>query len=97
PVVPTFAAVAICYAFGEGIGRLACISFGCCYGKPVEACSPLLRWLFKHFYFVYSGATKKIAYASHLEGRKVVPVQALTGFIFVGVGLAAMALFLAGH
>ena len=30
PVIETLAAMVIAYAFGEGIGRLACISFGCC-------------------------------------------------------------------
>ena len=34
------AALTIAYAFGEGLGRLACISFGCCYGKPLDQCSP---------------------------------------------------------
>ena len=34
PMLPTLAALTAGYAFGEGLGRLACISFGCCYGKP---------------------------------------------------------------
>ena len=29
PIVPFLAAVSIAYALGEGVGRLACISFGC--------------------------------------------------------------------
>ena len=29
-------AMMVAYALGEGIGRLACISFGCCYGKPMD-------------------------------------------------------------
>src|SRR5262244_4398644 len=32
PVVQMLAGTAIAYAFGEAFGRLACISFGCCYG-----------------------------------------------------------------
>ena len=40
PFVPSLAALAVAYAFGEGIGRLACISFGCCYGKPLDGCPP---------------------------------------------------------
>jgi prolipoprotein diacylglyceryltransferase len=32
-VMVVLAAVMICYTLGEGLGRLACISFGCCYGK----------------------------------------------------------------
>ena len=35
PVTQMLAAVAIAYAFGEAFGRLACISFGCCYGKQL--------------------------------------------------------------
>src|SRR5262245_27145886 len=30
PIIPAVAACAIAYAFGEGIGRLAFISYGCC-------------------------------------------------------------------
>src|SRR5690606_20826925 len=33
PLAPSLAAMAIAYVLGEGLGRLACISFGCCYGK----------------------------------------------------------------
>ena len=67
PVMPAYAAIAIAYAFGEGLGRLACISFGCCYGKPLTSSSELLRRLFAGRGFVFSGSTKKIAYAGGLE------------------------------
>ncbi|MFH1477455.1 MAG: hypothetical protein ABIH24_08210 [Verrucomicrobiota bacterium] len=30
-------AVAPAYALGKGIGRLACISFGYCYGRPAPS------------------------------------------------------------
>jgi len=36
PIPAGLAAMGIAYVLGEGIGRLACISFGCCYGKPVD-------------------------------------------------------------
>ena len=36
PVLPTFAAAAIAYVLAESIGRLACLSFGCCYGMPLR-------------------------------------------------------------
>lgn len=50
PTVAILAAAAIAYAFGEGIGRLACISFGCCYGKCVaESPAPWNR-IFAHWY-----------------------------------------------
>ncbi|MBI4776934.1 MAG: prolipoprotein diacylglyceryl transferase [Deltaproteobacteria bacterium] len=95
-VMPILAAVAVSYAFGEGLGRLACISFGCCYGKPLDACSPLIRRLFRNRGFVFTGDTKKIAYAGGPAGRPVIPVQALTSGICVGVGLIGFYLFLRG-
>jgi len=94
PPAATLAAFAIAYAFGEGLGRLACISFGCCYGKPLRAAHPLLRRLFARRSFVFHGATRKISYAGGLEGTEVVPVQALTAILYVGCGLAGIALFL---
>jgi hypothetical protein len=36
PIVPALAAVMIAYTFGEALGRLACISFGCCYGVSIS-------------------------------------------------------------
>jgi hypothetical protein len=97
PILATLAALGIAYAMGEGLGRLACISFGCCYGKPLSACSPLLRKLFRHFNFVFHGETKKIAYASGLQGQPVVPIQALTAVLYVGVSLIGSVLFLLGQ
>jgi len=97
PVLATLAAIVTAYAFGEGLGRLACLSFGCCYGKPLEECGPLTRRLFARRPLVFSGGLKKIAYASGLEGRPVVPVQVLTATLYVTTGLVNVGLFLAGH
>ncbi|HEY7745555.1 MAG TPA: prolipoprotein diacylglyceryl transferase family protein [Desulfuromonadales bacterium] len=97
PVLPALAAIVIAYAFGEGLGRLACLSFGCCYGKPLDACHPRLRRIFSRRPLIFTGATKKIAYASGLDGMPVVPVQVLTAFLYVTSGLVALWLFLAGH
>lgn len=97
PVLPAMAAIAIAYAFGEGLGRLACISFGCCYGKPLSQCRPIIRGIFRHWSFAFVGATKKIAYASGLEGERVVPVQGITAILYVLTGLAGVELFLNGH
>ena len=94
PVVPVLAAMSVAYAFGEGLGRLACISFGCCYGKPLAQAHPILRWLFRRWHFVFHGSTKKIAYAGNLAGEKVVPIQAVTALLYTGAGLAGMLLFL---
>lgn len=96
PVLPVMAAFCVAYAFGEGIGRLACISFGCCYGKPLSKCPPLFqRWFEKHS-FVFSGATKKISYADHLDGEKIIPVQGMTAVLYCFTGLLGVYLFLKG-
>ena len=92
--MPILAAIAVAYAFGEGSGRLACISFGCCYGKPLSQCGRALQAVFRHCSFVFSGETKKIAYESGLENQKVIPTQAITAVICVGIGLVGTYLFL---
>ncbi len=97
PVMAAYAAIAIAYAFGEGLGRLACISFGCCYGKPVPEHGGLLHRLFSGRGFVFQGNTKKVAYAGALEGVEVIPIQAITAVLYTACGLLAMALFLASH
>lgn len=97
PVMAACAAIAIAYAFGEGLGRLACISFGCCYGKPVTALSGQVARLVERYGFVFSGSTKKIAYADNLEGVRVVPVQAMTAVLYTACGIFCAALFLAGY
>jgi hypothetical protein len=96
PLLPSLAAMGVAYGFGEGLGRLACISFGCCYGKPLAGTHPLLRRLFQRFHFVFRGETKKIAYAGNMAGEKVVPIQAVTALLYTFIGLAGMYLFLHG-
>ena len=95
-VVTGLAAIAIAYAFGEGMGRLACISFGCCYGKPLSEIKPILRRLFERRSFVFTGKTKKIAYAHGLDGERVLPIQAITAAICCCAGLLGLGLFLNG-
>lgn len=90
------AAATIAYAFGEGVGRLACISFGCCYGKPLDACPQWLRQWFGNREVRFYGATKKIAYATGLEGVAVVPIQAITCALYCATGLVGAYLFLKG-
>jgi len=90
-------ALCVAYAYGEGLGRLACISFGCCYGKPLHQCSPFVQRLFSGFYLVFSGKTKKIAYASGLEGEKVIPVQIMTAGLYSATALFGTWLFLNGY
>jgi prolipoprotein diacylglyceryl transferase len=93
-VVPALAAMSVAYAYGEGLGRLACISFGCCYGKSLDQLSPRARRLFESFSFTFAGATKKVAYEGSLEGVRVAPVQAITAVVFIIIALAGAYLFL---
>ena len=95
PIVPTFAAMAIAYALGESIGRLACLSFGCCYGMPLRDAKPAVAKLFQKHNLVISGSTKKAAYASGLAGEPLIPVQAITSAIFAVSGIVGVTLFLA--
>ena len=97
PVIPILASFSIAYAIGEGLGRLACISFGCCYGKPLSECHPIVRGFFGKCGFVFTGKLKKIAYERGLDGENVVPVQAVTAILYVTIGLIATLFFLKGH
>jgi hypothetical protein len=96
-VMPALAAAAITYALSEAIGRMACLSFGCCYGKPLRETSPRLARLFGRFHAEFYGDTKKAAYASGLAGEPLIPVQAITSVVFTVSGLAGLGLFLAGR
>lgn len=96
PWLPLLAAMVIAYAVGEGVGRLACISFGCCYGKPVVSGHTLLSRLCQRYSFIFTGKTKKIAYEGGLDGQRVFPIQAVTATIFIGAALAGVYLFLLG-
>ncbi|MEI6167548.1 MAG: prolipoprotein diacylglyceryl transferase family protein [bacterium] len=91
------AAIATAYALGEGIGRLACISFGCCYGRPLAKAPAWLQTLFSHWAFVFEGPLKKSSYAHGFDGQRLIPVQALTAIISSAAGLMGVALFLAGR
>ncbi len=96
-VLPLLAAAAVCYALSESIGRLACLSFGCCYGVALRDASPRLARLFRRHHLVFHGNTKKAAYASGLAEEPLVPVQPITSVVFALAGLIGVAAFLAGH
>jgi hypothetical protein len=96
-VLPLLAAAAIAYSLSESIGRMACLSFGCCYGKPLREANPWVARLFGRYHSVFHGSTKKAAYASGLAEEPLVPVQAITSVVFALAGLAGLGLFLAGH
>jgi prolipoprotein diacylglyceryltransferase len=95
PVV--LGALAPAYALGEGIGRLACISFGCCYGRRLADSPAWLRPMFGRWAFVFEGRLKKASYANGYEGQRLIPVQALTAIVSSLAGLASVALFLSGR
>lgn len=97
PIFCFFAAISIAYTYGEALGRLACISFGCCYGKPLSETTPLIKRLFGKFNFVFKGKTKKAAYASNLDGEPTIPIQAITSIIYTVAALIGTALFLSGY
>ena len=89
-----FSSLMIGYALGEGIGRLACISFGCCYGRPMEKMPRVVQRFLPWATFTYSGGTKKIAYAHHLEGQRIFAVQAVTAVLYTAGALCGTVLFL---
>lgn len=96
PVLVMLSAISIGYAFGEGLGRLACLSFGCCYGKPLCQCSQPTQKLFSKFYVIFSGNTKKAAYADGFAGEKMLPIQIITAGLYSLTGLLGTWLFLNG-
>ncbi|ABB31716.1 hypothetical protein GeomeDRAFT_0205 [Geobacter metallireducens RCH3] len=97
PVMALLAAVASAYALGEGFGRLACISFGCCYGKPLSAAHPLIGRLLTRRAFIFRSETKKASYAGNLAGIPLVPIQGITAVLYTATALASAALFLSGQ
>lgn len=88
------AALSIGYTLGEGLGRLACVSFGCCYGKPLKECSRITRVLFGRFFFVFTGATKKAVYEGALEGERLLPIQGITCLLNTAIAMVSAYLFL---
>lgn len=97
PLIPTLAAMSIAYALGEGLGRVACISFGCCYGKSLDRAPCWVKRLFQSYNFVFEGKTKKVSYEGRMEGKKLIPVQGLTSVCYVAAGLIGMLCYLKGY
>jgi prolipoprotein diacylglyceryltransferase len=95
--VPIISALAVAYPLGEGIGRLACISFGCCYGRRLDDCGPWLRTLFGWWPAVVVGTTRKAAYDGQCEGVPLVPAPALSALVLSSGSLAGVPLFLTGN
>lgn len=96
PVMPLLAAMSIAYTLGEGLGRLGCISYGCCYGKPIKECSPLFQKLFARTGVIFYGENKKVAYEGKLCGERLVPIQAITCILYTLGALVGSYLFFSG-
>jgi hypothetical protein len=94
PLIPALAAMSVAYVYGEGLGRLACISFGCCYGKSLDQLSPRMRRILEPLSFTFMGAMKKASYEGKLEGAPVAPIQAITAVVHILIALAGAYLFL---
>jgi prolipoprotein diacylglyceryltransferase len=93
PMQVVLAALAIGYILGEGLGRLACLSFGCCYGKPLAQCGRLLSLLLGKIAVVFSGPTQKAVYEGGLAGVKLMPIQGITSLLYTATGLVGCSLF----
>lgn len=96
PVMPLLAAMSIAYTLGEGLGRLGCISYGCCYGKPIKECSPFFEKLFAKTGVIFQGDIKKVSYEANLCGERLVPIQAITCIIYTLGALVGSYLFFSG-
>lgn len=96
-LLPVYAVISIGYLVGEGIGRLGCLSFGCCYGKAItEVKSNLLKKVFERFYTVFYGECKKISYASGGCGVKTVPVQPIAILLYITTSFISILMILNG-
>ncbi len=97
PILPMLAAMAIAYVIGEGIGRLACISFGCCYGRALAQSPRWAKAWFATVHHVFIGKTKKIAFAGEMESVRVIPIQAMTCVVYTALALLCAALYFRGE
>lgn len=95
--VSVLAALSIAYTLGEGLGRLGCISYGCCYGKPLKDCTPFVQWLFQRTGLIFYGKLKKVTYEANLEGERLIPIQALTSIVYCSGAMFGVYLFLHAH
>ena len=96
PVAMALAAIAIGYVLGEGLGRLACISFGCCYGKPLAQCHRVIAGLMRPVAFVFAAPTKKAVYEGGFAGEPLLPIQGITSVVLTVTALFSTHLFLNG-
>ena len=91
------AAACIAYALGEAVGRLACLSFGCCYGRPLAQCTSLQKALYSRLTDTYRGRFKKIAYAGGLNDQPVIAVQSIACAVLFVLFLVSLWMFWKGQ
>jgi prolipoprotein diacylglyceryltransferase len=96
PFWPVLGALAIAYTFGESLGRLACLSFGCCYGKPIAAFPARLQPLLTRWTIRFPSPTHKAAYRSGLRDVPLFPVQVVTAVVCAVAGLIGLSLYVTG-
>lgn len=97
PMQVVLAALGIGYILGEGLGRLACLSFGCCYGKPLAQCGPVVTRLLRPLAVVFTAPTRKAVYEGGLAGVQLLPIQGITSVVYTATALVACHLFLQGY
>lgn len=96
PALPLLAGMAIAYVLGEGVGRLACLSFGCCRGCHVDRLAPPLRPLFLPIALDWEGDTRHALWGPQAL-RNVVPVQTITCVLYTVIALLGLYAFLEGY
>ena len=90
------AALSIAYVAGEGFGRLACLSFGCCYGRRADEFGPRAQKLLQVFGQRFYGHLKKASYEGQREGELLFPIQAVNAVVYSVIAVGAASLFLSG-
>lgn len=88
--LPVLTALTTSYTFGEGLGRLACISFGCCYGKPAER-YPKLPKILKIKFF---SETKKAVYDSNYKNLELINIQGIVVCLFTILAILSVILIM---
>lgn len=96
-IIQVMAALGAAYALGEGIGRWACVSFGCCYGRPISEAPHWVQPLLMRIHFTFEGRTKKAVYESGLEYKPLVPVQGLSAIVLTILAVLSVAAYLAAQ
>jgi phosphatidylglycerol:prolipoprotein diacylglycerol transferase len=85
-LLPLLDAIAVAGPAGHAIGRLGCIAYGCCHGRPAAA-GPAVR---------YFNPQAKAVRVSGLRGVPLHPVPLYEGALILALFIALNALYFAG-